>query len=62
MYTCFNCLSHNVGWVADYDFDDLGFIGSGIVHRFKCRDCGATIECIVRFDADDDEVNENDND
>lgn len=31
-------------WKADYSFEDFGYEGEGIVHRYVCRKCGAEIE------------------
>ena len=44
MFECFNCLHRTVVWSADYDFEDLGYEGEGIVHMCRCIHCGAEIE------------------
>lgn len=43
MYECFHCLEKAVIWDADFDFDDYGFEGKGIVHECHCTKCGARI-------------------
>ena len=44
MYQCFHCLKESVVWSCDYDFEDLGYEGEGIVHICHCANCGAEIE------------------
>lgn len=44
MYQCFHCLSYSVCWDADFDFEDFGYEGEGIVHMCHCENCGAEIE------------------
>ena len=43
MYECFNCLSRSVVWDADFDFEDYGLDGVGIIHECHCANCGASI-------------------
>lgn len=31
-YECFHCLCNSVVWDADFDFEDFGYEGQGIVH------------------------------
>ena len=31
-------------WDADFDFEDFGYEGQGIVHIYHCANCGAEIE------------------
>ena len=50
MYQCFHCLTYAVGWDNDFDFDDFGYEGEGVVHICHCTNCGAEIEYIVRTD------------
>lgn len=47
LYECFNCLHNSVIWEADFDFDDYGLDGAGVVHECRCLNCGAriTYEC-----------------
>ena len=44
MYQCFHCGAYAVIWQADFDFDDYGYEGEGIVQVCKCTNCGAEIE------------------
>lgn len=44
MYQCFHCGEYAVIWQADFDFDDYGYDGEGIVQVCKCTNCGAEIE------------------
>lgn len=44
MFECFNCLNKSVIWDCDYDFEDFGYEGEGIVHVLHCTHCGAEIE------------------
>lgn len=44
MYECFHCLSRSVVWDCDYDFEDFGYEGEGIVQMCHCENCGAEIE------------------
>ena len=50
MYECFNCLKRCVIWDCDYDFEDYGLEGEGIVHVCLCGACGAEIEYRVPCD------------
>lgn len=44
MYQCFHCLSNTVCWDCDYNFEDYGYEGEGIVQVLHCANCGAEIE------------------
>ena len=52
MYECFNCGKKTVIWSADFDFEDMGYEGEGIVHICNCTNCGAEIE--YRIPTEDD--------
>ena len=43
MYECFHCGDVAVIWDADFDYEDFGLDGSGIVHVCHCGSCGARI-------------------
>lgn len=58
MYECFHCLNRTAVWQADFDFEDFGYEGKGIVHVLKCQNCGADIEYRIRID-DKEETNGN---
>lgn len=50
MYECFHCLQRAVIWDSDFDFSDMGYEGSGVVHICHCTNCGAEIEYKVGGD------------
>lgn len=58
MYECFHCGQKAVIWDSDFDFDDYGYEGQGIVHVCHCTNCGAEIEYRIAIP---DEDNKDDN-
>ena len=50
MFECAHCGHRAVIWDCDYDFEDFGYDGIGIVQCFHCSNCGAWIEYAVPFD------------
>ena len=52
---CYNCGSKNVIWGCDFDYEDYGYEGNGIVSNYSCTDCGAQIEVRVPIDDGDKE-------
>lgn len=56
MYQCFNCLENAVVWDNDYDYEDFGYVGNGIVHICRCSNCGAEIEYKVPVEKDEEMV------
>lgn len=49
---CFLC-GGKVFWQSDFDFEDYGYEGKGIVQNFACPKCGAEYEVRSAFkDAD----------
>ena len=54
MYQCFHCLTYGVIWDADFDFEDFGYEGDGIVHMCHCVNCGAEIEYRIPLNEEDD--------
>ena len=46
MYECFHCGAKAVGWEADFDPEDYGIEGTGVVHNCHCHNCGADIQYI----------------
>lgn len=44
MYECFHCCTKSVIWDSDFNFEDMGYDGEGIVHICHCTNCGAQIE------------------
>lgn len=53
MFECFHCLTRSVVWQCDYNFEDMGYEGDGIVQILHCSNCGAEIE--YRIPLGDDE-------
>ena len=47
MYECFNCGEKSVIWDSDFDFEDFGMEGEGIVHVCHCTNCNAQITYYV---------------
>lgn len=43
MYECFHCGQKSVVWDSDYDFEDYGLDGQGLIHSCHCTNCGAKI-------------------
>lgn len=50
MYECFHCGERAVIWGSDFDFEDYGLEGEGVVHELHCTSCGARITYEVPFD------------
>ena len=50
MYECFHCSQKAVIWDSDFDFEDMGYEGVGIVHICHCTNCGAEIEYKVSLE------------
>lgn len=42
-YQCFHCGQYSVYWCADFDFEDYGYEGTGIIQECHCYACGADI-------------------
>ena len=55
MYECFHCLTKSVIWQCDYNYEDFGYEGEGIVHICRCTFCGSEIEYRVPLNIDDEE-------
>ena len=55
MYECFHCLQKSVIWDSDFDFEDFGYDGEGVIHVCHCVNCGADIEYRIRTDNQEDE-------
>ena len=56
--TCFHCMQPAVCWDNDFDYEDYGFEGQGIVHACHCGKCGAEILYMIRIDDEEDEDEE----
>ena len=55
MYECFHCCEKSVIWDVDYNFEDMGYEGEGIVHMCHCTKCGAQIEYRIPIEEETDE-------
>lgn len=44
MFECFHCLHKTLVWECDYNFEDFGYDGEGIVQILHCCNCGAEVE------------------
>jgi hypothetical protein len=42
-------------WDSDFDFEDYGYEGKGIVHACHCTNCGAEIEYRVAIPDEEDQ-------
>ena len=51
---CFHC-GGLVCWDNDFDYEDMGYEGDGIVHVCHCNKCGATIEYRVPMNDEEEE-------
>lgn len=58
MYECFHCLKKSVVWNCDYDFDDYGLEGEGIVQVLHCSNCGADIEYYIPLPSYESDISE----
>lgn len=55
MYECFHCGSISVIWDSDFNFEDYGLEGEGIIHECHCSHCGARIVYYVPIGGDEEE-------
>lgn len=55
MYECFHCGERTVIWDSDFNFEDCGYEGDGIVHMCHCTNCGADIEYRVAIPEDNED-------
>lgn len=53
MYECFHCGEVAVLWDGDFDFEDFGYDGQGVVHVCHCTNCGAEIEYRIHISDED---------
>ena len=56
MYECFHCGEASVIWDNDFNFEDMGYEGEGLVHICHCNNCGAEIEYRVIQDQEDNDA------
>lgn len=55
MFECFHCGCRSVVWQCDYDFEDFGYEGEGIVQILRCANCGAEIEYRISFEREEED-------
>ena len=53
MYECFHCGERSVIWDADFDYQDYGLEGNGIIHECHCENCGARITYYIPGDEEE---------
>lgn len=53
MFECFHCGARSVIWDSDFDFEDYGISGEGIVHACHCTNCGAQIIYLIATEVDE---------
>ena len=53
IYECFNCGAYEVVWDCDYEFEDYGYEGEGIIHECHCENCGAQITYYISFNEEE---------
>lgn len=53
MYECFHCGEKAVIWDSDYNPEDIGIEGNGVVHMCHCTNCKAEIQYIIMEDEDE---------
>lgn len=58
MYECFHCCTRGVIWDSDFDFEDFGYDGEGIVHICHCANRGAEIEYRIPCGSSEDDTEE----
>ena len=50
---CFHCGESAIIWDSDFNFEDMGYEGDGIVHICHCTACGAEVEYRVPIDKEE---------
>jgi len=55
VFDCPVCGFRALIWQNDYDFEDLGYEGSGIVREFVCGHCGCEVEARIPIEGDKEE-------
>ena len=54
MNKCF-CCGYEVIWDNDFNYDDLGYNGNGIVRLYHCPNCGSDIEYRIPLNEEEDD-------
>ena len=55
MWECFKCGHRTVAWQSDFDAEDCGYDGVGIVSYYSCQNCGAEYEVVQIEESDETE-------
>ena len=55
MYECFHCGARAVIWDSDFEYEDCGYEGKGIVQFCHCENCGAEIEYRIPLEEEEEE-------
>lgn len=55
MYECFHCGARSVIWNGDFEFEDYGLEGVGIVQNLHYENCGAEIMYFIKIGEENDE-------
>ena len=55
LFECMHCLKRAVVWDSDFDFEDYGYEGQGIVHACHCANCGAEVLYLIPIGDNEDE-------
>ena len=56
MNECFHCCTNSVIWDSDFNYEDMGYEGEGVVHICHCTNCGA--EIIYKVSIPDENTND----
>jgi len=52
MFYCPCCGKQQAVWQNDYDLEDYGIEGEGIVHIYSCSNCNAEITAVEKINED----------
>ena len=55
MYECFHCGQKSLVWDNDFNYEDMGYEGDGIVHILHCTNCGCEVEYRLSLEDTDEE-------
>ena len=46
MVKCYNCDTEMI-WQNDFDFDEVGYEGEGVISSFTCPECDTYAEFVI---------------
>lgn len=58
MFECFHCGQKTVVWDSDFNFEDMGYEGDGIVHMCHCTNYHCEIEYRLCLESPEEDENE----